>query len=95
MRLYCTIFDSDQLPTTGTGGQIFLAEIGTSFADSRFFGHVAYNDLPYLPPSIDIEPKAVLKACVKARAALAASTSEGADSESSAVRNLIKHTAER
>jgi Fic family protein len=31
-----------------------------------------YNDLPNLPPVADIETKAVLKACVKARAALAA-----------------------
>jgi Fic family protein len=31
-----------------------------------------YNDLPDLPPSVDIETKTILKACVKARAALAA-----------------------
>jgi len=31
-----------------------------------------YNDLPDLPPPIDLETKAVLNACVKARAALAA-----------------------
>jgi Fic family protein len=31
-----------------------------------------YNDLPDLPPAVDLETKAVLKACVKARAALAA-----------------------
>jgi Fic family protein len=30
-----------------------------------------YNDLPLLPPSRDVESKAVLKACVNARAALA------------------------
>ena len=30
-----------------------------------------YNDLPQLPPAIDVESKAVLKACVAARAALA------------------------
>ena len=30
-----------------------------------------YNDLPALPPSKDVETKAVLKACVTARAALA------------------------
>jgi Fic family protein len=30
-----------------------------------------YNDLPALPPSQDVETKAVLKACVEARAALA------------------------
>jgi len=31
-----------------------------------------YNDLPDLPPTVDIETKPVLKACVEARAALAA-----------------------
>ncbi len=31
-----------------------------------------YNDLPDLPPAVDLETKAVLKACVRARAALAA-----------------------
>ena len=31
-----------------------------------------YNDLPNLPPAVEIETKMVLKACVKARAALAA-----------------------
>jgi Fic family protein len=31
-----------------------------------------YNDLPNLPPAVEIETKAVLKACVRARAALAA-----------------------
>ena len=31
-----------------------------------------YNDLPNLPPTVEIETKAVLKACVRARAALAA-----------------------
>ena len=31
----------------------------------------AYNDLPKLPPSQDFETKAVLKACIAARAALA------------------------
>lgn len=30
-----------------------------------------YNDLPPLPPALDLEPKAVLKQCVTARAALA------------------------
>jgi Fic family protein len=30
-----------------------------------------YNDLPLLPPSIDLETKAVLKRCISARAALA------------------------
>ena len=31
----------------------------------------AFNDLPVLPPSQEIETKAVLKACIEARAALA------------------------
>ncbi len=31
-----------------------------------------YNDLPHLPPAVEIETKTVLKACVRARAALAA-----------------------
>jgi Fic family protein len=31
-----------------------------------------YNDLPDLPPGVELETRAVLKACVKARAALAA-----------------------
>jgi Fic family protein len=30
-----------------------------------------YNDLPLLPPTVDLETKAVLKQCIKARAALA------------------------
>ena len=30
-----------------------------------------FNDLPTLPPAVDLEPKAVLKRCVTARAALA------------------------
>jgi Fic family protein len=32
---------------------------------------LAYNDLPLLPPTVDLEPKAVLKQCIAARAALA------------------------
>jgi Fic family protein len=31
-----------------------------------------YNDLPDLPPGVDLETRPVLKACVRARAALAA-----------------------
>jgi Fic family protein len=31
-----------------------------------------YNRLPELPPKVDLETKAVLKACIDARAALAA-----------------------
>jgi len=30
-----------------------------------------YNDLPRLPPKIDLESVAILKACIQARAALA------------------------
>src|SRR5258708_28138697 len=30
-----------------------------------------YNDLPRLPPALELEPRAVLKQCVTARAALA------------------------
>ena len=31
-----------------------------------------YNDLPLLPPSIELETRSVLKRCIEARAALAA-----------------------
>ena len=37
-----------------------------------------YNDLPLLPPAVDIESKALLKACIDARAALAELKSVGA-----------------
>lgn len=30
-----------------------------------------FNDLPLLPPSVDLEPRAILKQCIRARAALA------------------------
>jgi Fic family protein len=30
-----------------------------------------YDDLPALPPSVDVESRAVLKACIEARAAVA------------------------
>ncbi len=30
-----------------------------------------YNELPLLPPSVDVESRAVLKACIAARAAVA------------------------
>lgn len=36
-----------------------------------FIAGQPYNDLPPLPPEADVESKAVLKACIKARAALA------------------------
>lgn len=39
--------------------------------DMTFRPNVPYNDLPALPPAGDIETKAILKACIAARAALA------------------------
>ena len=45
--------------------------IDTGFIDMSFDPARRYNDLPSLPPSQDVETKAVLKACVEARAALA------------------------
>ena len=36
-----------------------------------FIAHEPYNDLPDLPPAVDVESKPLLKACIKARAALA------------------------
>ena len=39
--------------------------------DMSFDPALPYNDLPALPPSQDVETKAVLKACIEARAALA------------------------
>jgi len=30
----------------------------------------AYNELPLLPPKADLETRAILKACIKARVAL-------------------------
>jgi Fic family protein len=30
-----------------------------------------FNDLPYLPPAANVESRAILKACIEARAALA------------------------
>jgi hypothetical protein len=43
--------------------------IKTSFIDMLFDPSRPYNDLPALPPARDLESKAVLKACIKARAA--------------------------
>jgi len=37
----------------------------------RWRSDVPYNDLPLLPPPVDLETKAILKACIPARAALA------------------------
>src|ERR1019366_10803980 len=45
--------------------------INPGFFDMSFDPTRPYNDLPALPPSQDVETKAVLKACVGARAALA------------------------
>src|ERR1019366_7240942 len=45
--------------------------IDTGFIDMSFDPARPYNDLPPLPPGQDVETKAVLKACVEARAALA------------------------
>src|SRR5687768_8387300 len=39
--------------------------------DMSFHSDRPYNDLPALPPREDVETKAVLKACIAARAALA------------------------
>jgi Fic family protein len=36
-----------------------------------FNAHLPYNDLPALPPSAELESRAVLKACINARAAVA------------------------
>lgn len=36
-----------------------------------------YNELPLLPPTADIESRSVLKACIEARAALAALNQAG------------------
>ncbi|NJD18430.1 MAG: Fic family protein [Gemmatimonadetes bacterium] len=38
---------------------------------ARFDPDRAFNDLPLLPPRVDVESRAVLKACIEARAALA------------------------
>ena len=39
--------------------------------DMSFWPDRPYNDLPPLPPREDVETKAMLKACISARAALA------------------------
>jgi len=38
---------------------------------SRWYPNRPYNDLPLLPPQVDLETKAILKQCITARAALA------------------------
>ena len=47
-------------------------EKSDNFRHMSFDPSKPYNDLPDLPPSVDIETKTILKACVRARAALAA-----------------------
>ena len=47
------------------------ASIRGGFSDMPFHPARPYNDLPLLPPVRDLESKAVLKACIPARAALA------------------------
>jgi len=42
------------------------------FRHMSFFAALPYNDLPNLPPALDLETKRVLKACLKARVALSA-----------------------
>ena len=42
-----------------------------------FNPQVPYNDLPDLPPAVEVETRPVLKACIDARAALAALQSSG------------------
>jgi Fic family protein len=42
------------------------------FRHMSFAADAPYNDLPSLPPAVDLETKRVLKACLKARVALAA-----------------------
>jgi Fic family protein len=42
------------------------------FRHMSFAADAPYNDLPNLPPAVDLETKRVLKACLKARVALAA-----------------------
>jgi Fic family protein len=47
------------------------ATFGDMSPGTRWHPDRPYNDLPPLPPALDLEPKAVLKQCVTARAALA------------------------
>ena len=48
--------------------RVDMAEV---FRPMAFDPSKPYNDLPPLPPQVDIETRAVLKACIEARAALA------------------------
>lgn len=46
--------------------------------DMNFRRDLPYNELPDLPPALELETKAVLKACIEARAALAELKQTGA-----------------
>jgi hypothetical protein len=47
------------------------SHFGNTSEQSVWRPEVPYNDLPLIPPSIDLETRPVLKRCVGARAALA------------------------
>jgi Fic family protein len=49
-----------------------MSKKNDDFRQMSFDPSRPYNDLPELPPSVDIETKTVLKACVSARASFAA-----------------------
>ena len=55
-----------------TSTRQFRVSIRKQVIDMTFRPDRPFNDLPALPPAQDIETKAVLKACIEARAALAA-----------------------
>jgi len=54
-----------------TSTRQFCMSIKSQVIDMTFHPNRPFNDLPVLPPAQDIETKAVLKACIEARAALA------------------------
>jgi hypothetical protein len=58
------------------------------FRHMGFAATLPYNDLPTLPPAVDLETKRVLKACLKARVALAALRQATALIPNPAVLNL-------
>jgi Fic family protein len=43
----------------------------TSRTTQLWRGDKPYNEIPLLPPKVDLETKAILKQCIRARAALA------------------------
>lgn len=55
------------MPTTCAAN----VSIKVQVIDMTFRPNIPYNDLPPLPPTADIETRAVLRACIAARAALA------------------------